>query len=216
MSAKEVKMKSKRNEERDAVAMKKSAERSAERGAPDFGAKEADILNMKQQIRALTASNNVLVRKLREFDEQKVVERVTESHYMVQTIMTLLVSKGFCTDEEVRQLAYSIQQADIGLENKENEVVELGDVMLMKFEIYDGETVVDSQMESVLAYLVGCGGLPCEEGMIGMRAGEARMFDVTFGENFRKKELIGRPLRMNVLCVGVKRKKQESKEEPAK
>lgn len=181
-----------------------SDKRKAAVGAPNFGINEQTVLQMKLKVDELVNSNNKLVKAIDEFNKHNVVERSVEAHYMANTIIKILLDKGICTEKEVQDIAESLQAKDLGLADKSNSTAELGDHMLIKFKLFDNGKVVDDQTTSPLAYVLGSKGLPGEDAMVGMKVGEQRMIDVTFGEGFKFKEYVNKPLQMQLACVGVK------------
>lgn len=178
--------------------------RLKQRGAPDFGAQEGDVLKVKRQIHELTMSNNKLVEVLKTFEANKIVDRAMEAHMMMQVILGILVENKLTTTEDLNKLSQTIQQKEMGLADKANGIAEKGDTMLIRFKLFHEQTLVDDQTQSVLAYNLGSHDLPCDEGMVGMKLGESRVFEVTFGKGFRFPDYIGKPLVMTVWCVGVK------------
>lgn len=184
--------------------MQMSDKRLQHRGAPNFGIKEEDLLTMKQKIQELVVSNNMLVNEIKKYRDSNVIDRAAESHYMIQVVMRLLVDKGICSEEEIGNLAQEVQTKDAGLVDKANGVAESGDVIYIKFLLYDGQELVDDQSKSILAYQMGSNGLPCDDSLIGMNVGETRMCDVVFQKGFKFEHLIGKTLQMQVTCCGVK------------
>lgn len=197
-----------RREEKKKKLIAMSDVRAKRVGAPNFGFKEGDFIKMSQTVMELVKSNNQMVGQVKELMSVNVIEKTLEAHYMMQAFMKIIIDKGLITQEELFALARDIQTRSEGLVDKPEQTVAVGDTILMKFKIYDGETIVDDQTNSVLAYDVGTKALPCDEGMIGMKRGEVRIFDVVFGEGFRFKNLINKTLQMEVRCEGVKVKMQ--------
>lgn len=167
---------------------------------------------MAFQVDELVKSNNNLVRAIAKLNEEKVVERAVEAHYMMSTICQLLVDKNLCTAEEIQSLSEKLQTTDLGLVDKPDKTVAEGDTILMKFKLFDGDTLVDDQWEAPLAYTVGSKGLPFDDAMMGMVVGEQRMITTKFGQGFKFKEYIDKPLTVQLACFGVKmiKKKDET------
>jgi hypothetical protein len=199
---------SKRNKDQHKAYLRQlSDRRKATQGVPNFGINEEKIAHMALQLKDLVDSNNRMVKTIDDLKKNNVVEKCLEAHYMMSTILSILVSKKICTEQDIQSIAESIQMDDLGLVEKENKIAEPGDHMMIKFKIFDGDTLVDDQSATPLAYVVGSKGLPCDDGLQGMAVGENRLLDVTFGKGFKFQQYVGKPLRMQVSCVGVKTKK---------
>lgn len=148
------------------------------------------------------------------YRKTNLVGKVEETYYQVGVLAKILVDANLIDKEEYQERCRQSQMSSIGLKDKGPDAeVEQGDTMIMSYKIYDDslpataenpEKVVDDKGNEKLAYVVGSNGLPCDEGMVGMKLGEARYFDVTFGEKSAKKEFVGKNLRMLVMCRGIK------------
>ena len=187
-----------------AKLIKMGQKRAQMRGAPDFRMKESDALQMKQTVQQLAVSNNKLVEVVGQIQETKVIDRALEAHLMMQVVLGILVEKGLVTTEELNTLAQKHQMEAAGLARKADEAsAEPGDVMLIRFKLFDGEKLIDDQMSQTMAYDLGSKGLPCDAGMVGMKKGEGRVFEVVFGDGFRLKDYANKPVQMHVWCVGL-------------
>lgn len=193
--------------------------------APDFGAKEGDILAIKQQVQQITLAINALTAESEGLRKLEIPERVMELTYLTNVISKVLVDKGFITESEFKEKCHRTQMDHVGLKDKEpGSSIEEGDTIIMRFILFGqglikdatgqpvldangnqtiGEVVVEDQSHNDMAYKVGCKGLPCDDGMIGMTIGESRYFEVVFNQGIRK-ELLGKSLRMLVMCKGIK------------
>jgi hypothetical protein len=202
---KQLEKKKKKREEKKKHLMAVSKERTKARGAPDFGIQEGDALALKSQVQKLTVATNNNTAELEEFRKLKILDKIMESNYMCQVILKLLVDNNLVTEEKVHELCRAQQMKDAGLVNKpEGSIVEKDDVLIMVFQLFDTNgKLVDDQTKNKMAYKVGSGGLPCDDGLEGMQVGESRSFEVNFGEGLVKKELVGKQLLMNIKCLGI-------------
>lgn len=174
------------------------------RSAPNFGISEAESLQMRKQIQDLTLSHNSVVSAMESFQNLNVPDKAIEAHYMLSTVISLLVEKGIFTAEDVQRCATKVQVDDLGWTPKpEPAIAEIGDILLIKFQIFDGQTLVDDQTGSPFAYTLGSNALSCDEALVGMKAGEQRTATATFGEGFKHKDYIGKELTIVVLCTAV-------------
>lgn len=190
--------------------IKKSQERLEQRGAPNFGVNEDEFLQMRQKIKELTVSNNMLVEHMKRLDKDRIFDCAIESHYMMQVILGFLVNKGIVTKEEIDKAAQDIQMSGIGLLDKENKTLEASDIALIRFKLFDEDKLVAGLSDDLMTYEMGSNGLPCEENMLGIKVGETRFFDVVFSDGFRIKELVGKTLKMQLTCHGVRVKANQS------
>lgn len=206
---------SKRNKDQHKAYLRQlSDRRKAASGVPNFGITDEKIAKMALTIDELVKSNNSMVKTIEQLKANNVIDKAVESHYMMSTIMSILVQKKICTEQEIQQIAETIQLDDLGLVEKENKTAEFGDHVMIKFKLFDGDKLVDDQTQAPLAYVIGSKGLPCEDAIKGMIVGESRMIDVTFGQGFKLPEYVNKPLRMQVACVGVKSKKPVTNQQP--
>jgi hypothetical protein len=188
--------------------MKLSSERAKTHQAPDFSFKESDLLTMKQTVQQLVSANNNLHTLLKDYAAEK--QRLTQTFYMSQVILKLIVDKGLATTEEIDKLTHELQSQESGWVDKaEGEVAEIGDVIIISFCIYaqDG-TVVDDRSKEALAYSLGSNELPCDDRLVGISKRESRHLSVTFSEGFKHKEYIGQELSMHLTCHAIKRRRQ--------
>lgn len=192
-------------QQRREMLRQQSQKRQNQMGAPNFGVSEKKLLAWGQMTEDLRNSNNKMVGAIQELNDKRIVDKALESHYMMLMLTELLVEKGIFTQAEIQAKAEAIQGADLGLLDKaKDSVVEPGDHMLMKFKLFDGDKLVDSQWDAPVAYIVGSKDFNCEDGMIGMRVGEVRTLSITFGQGFKFKEYVNKPLTIQIACVGLK------------
>lgn len=181
---------------------------------------EEEALQLRKTVTDLVNSHNGVIQSLDSFQKLDVPEKAIEAHYMLSTIIELLVKKGIFTAEDVKAVAERVQLTDLGWTAKpEPAVAELGDIIRIKFQLFDGDRMVDDQSGEPFAYTMGSNNLSCEKDFLGMKVGEQRTCSVVFGDGFKLKEYIGRELKMVVLCSGIMQSKDAAKqtvEAPAK
>jgi hypothetical protein len=185
-----------------------SEKRIAVRGAPNHRVGEAELQQMRIQIADLTKAVNDLTAIVSRYETSRIEEKALEAHYMGQVLGSINVEKGVCTFDEIGQRATELQEKALGLVDKPNGIVEMGDAVSIKFKLLHGGELVDDQTAAPLLYEMGSNALSCERGMIGMRVGEERVLDVVFGQGFTFKHLIGATLQIEIKCVGIKVGKQ--------
>lgn len=190
---------------RQARLQQMSAKRLISHGAPDFGAKEGDILKLNQQVQQLTLANNNMAGEIDTYRKNGLLEKTLNNNLMLSVVLRFLTDAKICTEAEVHERCRQLQMDNAGLNDKGPGLpLEDGDTIIMVFQLFEGENLVEDQTKQDMAYKVGSKGLPCDDGMIGMQVGESRYFDVVFGEGLVRKDLIGKSLRMLVLCKAIK------------
>lgn len=181
-----------------------SEKRIAVKGAPSHKVSESELLQFRMQIAHLTRANNEMAEILRRFVTEKIDERALEAYYMMQMLTGIIVEAGIATAEDIQRRSLSVQEAAMGVVEKANGVCEMGDVLIIKFSLTHNGDLVDDQTGAPMAYYMGSNNLSCERGFIGMRAGESRILDVSFGKGFKLPELVDKTLQMHVQCVAVR------------
>lgn len=182
----------------------------AKRGVPNHGGTftEEECIALRQTIRQLTLSHNQVIQALDGYQKLDVADKALESHYMLRGLIELLTLKGIFTPEEVQTVMTKVQTQDLEWTPKpEPAVAEMGDVLLIKFQLFDGETLVDDQTASPFAYPLGSHVFTCDEALVGMKAGEQRTTTTVMREHFRMPQYAGKELTIVVLCSGVMLKK---------
>lgn len=179
---------------------------SAKSKVPDHGMSESDFLTMRMRVEELTRSNNQLVEEFDALKRLDVPAKALESHYMLRAVITLAVSKGLFAEPEVQALIQTLHLADSGLFPKEGpnaDLVENGDVALLRFRVFDAGELVDEEPQPV-AYDVGSGRFICgDDQIIGLRAGATLTTEVRIRPGYRVAKLAGRDVSVNVQCDGV-------------
>lgn len=176
----------------------------ASRGTPNHGVSEEATLKRFQQLDKLVASHNEVVDTLDRFKQLGVADRALESHYMLSTILELCAEKGLFTAEDIQRVAARVQMRDMGMKPKpEGTVAEMGDRLVIKFQILDGDKVVEDQSQAPCEYELGSQGLGCDEALVGMKVGEQRSVPGKVRQGFHLPELVGKDLTMVVLLVSI-------------
>lgn len=188
--------------------MMAAQKRVEQRGGPDFGFKEGDLLKLKQVVNQLAQASNNTTKEIEQYRKLELVDKVLNTHWMLGVILKILVKNNLCTEEDVHRWAKEYQMQDIGLADKKgNQFVELGDWTIISFRIYgDDDALIEDRSKEQLSYEVGSNGLPIDDGLIGMVPGETRVFDVTLNDKLVAKEHAGKPLKMHVGLYGLKEK----------
>lgn len=163
---------------------------------------ESELLQMRHTVNDLIKSHNQVVGKVEQYEKHGVAEKAMESHYLLNTLVELLVEKGIFTAEDVQRVATRVQLKDLGLTEKDGPS-ETGDVILIKFQVFDGDKLLDDQTKAPFNYVLGSGHLSCEPALVGIKKGEQRTTTVVFGPKWKLPEYAGKELTMVVLCTGV-------------
>lgn len=112
------------------------------------------------------------------------------------------------SEERIRALSHQVQEKDMGFKAKEGEqIAELGDIIICNYQLYDDNDKEISTENQDMGYEIGSPGLPeiVSQGVIGMRPGELRFFEqVIFSKGLIPDGLEGRPLKMKILCKGLR------------
>lgn len=177
------------------------------RYSPNYGHTEQKFAQLQIQVADLVKSNNQMVPQVDGLATANIVDRLNAMEYMLQSIVKILSDKGMFTLEDFQHIARQAQEQDVGLVDKPDQVVETGDVALIKFKLSDGEKVIDDQMKAPFAVEVGTGLFPNDAMLVGMKPHEIRMFDVVFEEGRHKlpfPEYLGKTIQAEVMLVGVK------------
>jgi len=231
---KQLEKKKKKREEKKMSLMKLAEKRIEQRGAPDFGMKEGDFLNLKNIVQQLTVSNNNIAAEIDAYRKFELLEKSKHNNWMMSVLLqtvadadiaigmisVLLHEKDIISDsefaaiddkipttEKIHEMSRREQEKGEGLADKPNGRVEDGDIIIMNFVLFD-ENDNELQRESGdSGYTVGSKGLPeqVDAGLLGMGVRETRMFDgVIFGKGQVKDGLENKELRMQVTCKGIK------------
>lgn len=231
---KQLDKKKKKREEKKLGLMKQAEKRIDQRGAPDFGMKEGDFLNLKNIVQQLTVSNNNIAAEIDAYRKFEMLEKAKHNNWMLAVLLQTVADAGVAigmisvllhekeiisdsdfaaiddkipTTEKINQMSRKEQEKGEGLIDKSNGQVEAGDVIIMNFVLFD-ENDAELQRESGdSGYTVGSKGLPeqVDAGLLGMGIRETRMFDgVIFEKGQVKEGLEGKELRMQVTCRGIK------------
>ena len=208
----------KEREKKKQALMQKGEKRLQERGSPDFGAQEADVLSIKQTVTQLVQSNNNLAGEIEKYRQVELFEKALNSHWMLTVLLRMVEQNGHAvlsllallnekdvltdkdvtaveqhcaTEEKIQALAKATQQKDMGLEDKPvGSPVDKGDIMIMQYRLMDEANSPVQVEDKDMGYEVGTGGLPetVDTGVIGMVQGETRLFDGVVFEKGKVKE----------------------------
>jgi len=184
-----------------------SEKRLETRKAPDFGAKEGDILSLKTTVAQLVQSNNNMAGFVDELRKFGITEKCQQNGWMSTVLLRVLSDSGkaisaLCallnekeiiseqdfeaidlfipTDEKIKQLSVKTQEQDIGLIDKAaGSAVETGDIVIMNYRLFNEEDEVVANETQDMGYQIGMPGLPeaVSSGLVGIVPGETRMFD---------------------------------------
>lgn len=188
----------------------KADKRLESRGAPLFGATERDVLQMRVQMSTLlqTQKQNVEHINLLLKEKNELKERVKELHYMVRSLVDLCGVKALFTEGEFNERIRRRQLNDLALEEVDRPS-EKGDHLTIRFRLTSGDTVVDDRTKTSLLYELGTGGLPCDEQFIGLKKGDTKVIEgVVFGDSFKFKEYVGKPLTLDLQVIGVHQRRK--------
>jgi trigger factor len=111
-------------------------------------------------------------------------------------------------EEEVDRQLEQMRERNARLENQAGRQARLGDFVVMDYEgIMDGEALGDGTARGQVLEL-GSGRLIAgfEDGLLGAVAGEERILNLTFPENYGKADLAGKPVEFRVAIKDVKAK----------
>lgn len=173
------------------------------RGLPNTGWSEEEALKLRHTVNSQTVSLNQCVAELDGYRELGVADRAVEAHYMLTTLLELCVEKGLFTKEDLARVAQRVQLKDLGWQAKpEGSQAEMGDILSIKFQVFDGDNLVDDQSAAPASYTLGCQTLSCDEQLVGIKVGEQRTVTGKFAA-FKIPELVGKELKIVVLCVGL-------------
>lgn len=192
-------------ERRNKDLEQKAKKRLEARGAPFFGAAEKDVLQMRVQVAGLVQTNNQNVEHIKTLirERQELSEQVKEHHYMIRSLIDVVVQKELMTEKEINDRIKKRQLNDLSLIELDKNV-EVGDIVTIKFKLFDGEKVIDDRTSQSMMYEVGTSGIPCDEQLVGLKKGDQKTIEsVIFGPNFKFKEHVGKPLRMELTLCGV-------------
>lgn len=176
------------------------------RGLPNNGivSPEEELLKLRNQVNELTRSLNLVVSELEEFRKLRVAERACEAYYMAKTNLDLAIEKQLFSREDVARVAEREQLNDLGWTPRPaGSAAEMGDVMNIKFKIFDGETLVQDETAAPVAYNLGSQALNCDDQMVGMIAGETREVTCHFGPLAKRRDIVGKSLSMTVQCISL-------------
>jgi|GEM_PF-3767339 len=157
-----------------------------------------------QRVEELTISHNQLVEFVDVIKRLDLVNVAMETRILSESQLEYLAEKGVISMNEFIKLTTRKQLQGQGLSDKDDQVVALGDAMLVRFEVFDGPKVVEVQQGPGLLYDVGSGHLgPIDDALVGMRPGEVRTVTTIF-DRHKDPSLVGRELTIRIVCDGVK------------
>lgn len=180
---------------------------STESAAPNFGVSESQLLKRAAQQEQLTRSHNEVVSLVGEWQRFGVMEKALEAHLMFRALLTRLADKGIIDRADIQVLADELQYGDSGLDPKQGlaaSVAELGDVLVMRFQVFDEGKIVDEEATPVV-YDLGCDGFAaCDSQLVGIAPGETRSVTATFRPGYRVKSIVGREVTIRITCDAIK------------
>lgn len=231
---KQLEKKKKKREEKKNLLMQVAEKRIEKRGAPDFGMKEGDFLNLKNIVQQLTVSNNNIAGEIEAYRQAELVEKSKHNNWMLSVLLKMVADAGTAigmvsvllhekqvitdsdfaaidgripTVEKIHEASRQEQEKGEGLSDKSNGQVEAGDIVIMNFILFDQENNELHNEKGDAGYTVGSKGLPdqVDAGLLGMSCREIRMFDgVVFAKGQVKDGLENKELRMQITCKGIK------------
>lgn len=196
-------------EKRNQQLIQKAEKRLKDRGAPDYGASESELLDLRTTTNLLKQSNNKLVEFANNLQKkiQNIDNLVKKLSYTIHGHESFFSEKYPDFKSSVELHADTKEFNDLGLVDKENGILEKGDTALIRFKVFDGDVLVDDKTKDTLAYTIGSNDLSCEFDMIGMKRGERKVMDVIF-KSFPKPEYIGKILKIDLTVEAIKYKKK--------
>lgn len=194
----------KRNEQ----LYKKAEKKLQEKGFPVYGVLEPELLQMKVDMKSLIQSNNSIAQAVNDIqkkimDLEQTIGRMINDHIGV---VAYLKEKDSGAPERVSLHAQTVEFNKMNLVPKESGIAEEGDTILIRFQLFDGETMVDDQSKNVMAYQLGTHDLSCEDQIVGMKRGESKDMDIVFAKH-PKPELIEKILTFRLWIEDVRVKK---------
>lgn len=194
----------KRNEQ----LYKKAEKKLQDKGYPIYGVTEPELLQMKCDMKALVQSNNNIAAAVQDL-QRKHLESVHTVKRMINDhmgVVSYLKEKDVDSPERISLYAQTHEFTAMNLITKPSGIVEDKDTVLIRFQVLDGETIVDDQSKQVMAYTMGTHDLSCEEHIIGMKRGEYKEMPIIFAKH-PNPELVEKILKMNLWLEDVRVKK---------